>query len=52
MKLYKAGTANIVATEGSITTTDPAGADRQPGRGLKFVLAAATATPAAGATTN
>ncbi len=49
VRLYQAGTANIVATEGLITTPSPAAIAVSATTATKFVLAAASATPAAGA---
>ncbi|HEX3041131.1 MAG TPA: hypothetical protein VHP56_03470 [Solirubrobacterales bacterium] len=49
VKLYQAETANIVATEGSITTPSPAAIAVSPTTASKFVLTAASATPTAGA---
>ncbi|HEU5251915.1 MAG TPA: hypothetical protein VFU16_01140 [Solirubrobacterales bacterium] len=49
LRLYQAGTANIVATEGAVTTPSPVAIAVSPTTASKFVLAAATATPAAGA---
>jgi len=49
VKLYQAGTANIVATEGSITTPSPPAIAVSSTTASKFVLAAASATPTAGA---
>jgi hypothetical protein len=49
LRLYRAGTAAIVATEGSITTPNPATITVNPGTVASFALAAATATPAAAA---
>jgi hypothetical protein len=48
-RLYRAGTSSIIATEGSITTPSPPAITVGPAAASKFVLAAATATPAAGA---
>jgi hypothetical protein len=48
LRLYQAGTANIVATEGSITTPSPAAVVVAPAAASKFVLAAASSTPTAG----
>src|SRR5215218_1928999 len=45
VKLYQAGTANIVATEGSITTPSPAAIAVSATTAAKFSLAAASATP-------
>ena len=49
VRLYQAETANIVATEGSITTPSPAAIAVSATTAAKFSLAAASATPAAGA---
>lgn len=49
LRLYQAGTANVVATEGSITTPTPAAVTVGPAAANKFSLAAASATPGAGA---
>jgi hypothetical protein len=49
VRLYQAGTANIVATEGSITTPSPAAIVVSATTAAKFSLAAASATPTAGA---
>ncbi len=48
LRLYGAGTANIVATEGSITTPSPAAISVTAAAASKFVLTAASATPTAG----
>jgi hypothetical protein len=48
VRLYQAGTANIVASEGSITTPSPAAIVVSPATASKFVLTAASATPTAG----
>jgi hypothetical protein len=48
VKLYQAGTANVTATEGSVTTPSPAAIVVSPTTASKFVLAAASATPTAG----
>jgi hypothetical protein len=50
MKIFRSGPASIVATESSsgITTTTPLAVTVTPGTATKYVLAAATATPAAG----
>jgi hypothetical protein len=45
LRLYQAGTANIVATEGSITTPSPAAIAVTAAAASKFALAAASATP-------
>jgi hypothetical protein len=49
VRLYQAGTANIVATEGSVTTPSPAAITVTATTASKFALAAASATPTAGA---
>jgi hypothetical protein len=49
LKLYGAGSASIVATEGSITTPSPATITVTAAAASKFALAAASATPTAGA---
>lgn len=49
VKLYQAGTASIVATEGSITTASPPAIAVSSTTASRFVLAAASATPTAGA---
>lgn len=49
VRLYQAGTANIVATEGTITTPIPAAIAVSATTATKFVLAAASATPTVGA---
>ncbi len=48
MKIYRAGPAQIVASEGSIATTVPQQVTIGPGAATKFTLAAATTTPVAG----
>lgn len=48
LRLYGAGTANVVATEGSITTPSPVAIAVAPAAASKFVLAAGSATPTAG----
>ena len=48
LKLYQAGTANIVATEGSITTPEPVTIAVGSTTASKYILAAATTTPTAG----
>jgi hypothetical protein len=50
MTLYKSGAASVKATEGSITTPTALVVTVSPLSATKFSLAAATATPAAGAT--
>jgi len=49
VKLYQSGTANVAATEGSITTPSPVAITVSPAAASKFVLSAASATPTAGA---
>jgi len=49
LKLYRAAAANLVATEGSITTTSPLTVTATPGTATKYVLAAESTTPAVGA---
>ncbi len=49
LKLYRSGAASVVATEGSITTPVPLALTVSPAAGSKYVVAAATTTPAAGA---
>lgn len=49
LKIYKSGSADIVATEGSIGTDSPLELNVSPGTATKFTLAAATTTPAVGA---
>lgn len=48
LRLYQAGTASIIATEGSITTPSPVSITVSSAAASKFVLAAATTTPGAG----
>ena len=48
MKLYRAGSASVAATEGSLTTPNPLTVTVSPATASKFVLAAADTTPAAG----
>jgi hypothetical protein len=48
VRLYQAGTANVVATEGSITTPSPAAIAVTAAAASKFALTAATATPTVG----
>lgn len=50
LRIYKPGAANIVATEGALTTPAPPAVTINPVAATKFVLMAANATPAAGAT--
>lgn len=52
LKIYKAGGAAIAATEGSVTTPTPLALTVSHATASKYVLAAASATPAAGATDN
>ncbi|HET9198675.1 MAG TPA: hypothetical protein VFN92_10535 [Solirubrobacterales bacterium] len=49
VRLYQAGTANIVATEGTVTTPSPPAIAVTAAAASKFTLAAASATPTAGA---
>jgi hypothetical protein len=49
LKLYKPGAANIVASEGSVTTPVPLALTVSIAATSKYVLTAASATPAAGA---
>jgi hypothetical protein len=49
VKLYAVGTANVVATEGSITTPSPAAITVTAAAAAKFALTAASATPTVGA---
>jgi hypothetical protein len=46
LKAYRAGVANIVASEGSLTTTSPLALTVTPGAASKYALAAQTTTPA------
>lgn len=46
LKVYDADPANVTATEGSITTPTPLALTVSPAAASKFVLAAASATPA------
>jgi len=52
LKIYKVGSANVTASEGSVTTPTPLALTVSPAAASKYVLAAASATPAAGATDN
>ena len=52
LKIYRSGAASIVATEGSITTPTPLGLTVSPAAASKFVVAAETTTPTAGAVDN
>jgi hypothetical protein len=49
LKLYKPGAANVIATEGSVTTPAPLALTVSIAATSKYVLVAASATPAAGA---
>jgi hypothetical protein len=49
LRLYQAGSAGIVATEGLVTTPSPPTVTVTAAAASKFVLAAASATPGAGA---
>lgn len=49
LRLYQAGTASIVATEGSVTTPSPPAITVSATTASKFVLTAASSTPVAGA---
>jgi hypothetical protein len=49
MKIYRSGVAEITATEGSITTPSPLVVTVSAGTASRFVLAAETTTPVAGA---
>jgi len=49
LRLYRAGSAAVVATEGSLTTPTPLALTVTPATTSKFALAAANATPAVGA---
>jgi len=49
VRLYAAGSASIVASEGTITTPSPPTVAVVPAAAAKFVLSAASATPTAGA---
>jgi hypothetical protein len=49
LRLYQSGTANVAATEGTITTPSPVAVTVSPAAASKFVLSAASATPTAGA---
>jgi hypothetical protein len=49
LKIYKAGPASIVASEGVLTTTTPLELNVAPGTATKFTLAVQTATPTVGA---
>jgi hypothetical protein len=52
LKIYKAGAANVVASEGSVTTPAPLALTVSPAAAAKYMLGAASATPAAGAADN
>jgi hypothetical protein len=52
LKIFKVGAANVIATEGSVTTPTPLALTVSPAAASKYVLAAASATPAAGAADN
>lgn len=49
LKVFNAGPASITASEGSLTTPTPLALTVSPAAASKFVLAAASPTPAAGA---
>jgi len=49
LKLYRSGAANLVATEGAITTPAPLALTVSPAAASKYVVAAATLTPVAAA---
>ncbi len=48
LKIYKAGSASIVASEGTLTTTTPLELNVAAGAATKFTLAVQTATPTVG----
>jgi hypothetical protein len=52
LKVYKAGSASVVASEGSVTTPTPLALTVGPVTASKFALAAASATPDAGTSDN
>lgn len=52
LKIYKAGAANVAASEGSVATPAPLALTVSPGAASKYVLSAASTTPAAGASDN
>ncbi len=52
LKIYKVGAANVTASEGSLTTPIPLALTVSHAAASKYVLAAASATPAAGAADN
>jgi hypothetical protein len=52
LKIYRAGAASVAATESSLTTPAPLALTVSPGTASKYLLSAASATPAAGASDN
>jgi hypothetical protein len=52
LKIYKAGAASVAASESSVTTPAPLALTISPAAASKYVLSAASATPAAGASDN
>jgi hypothetical protein len=52
LKIYKVGAANLAASEGSITTPAPLALTVSPAAASKYVLSAASATPAAAVSDN
>jgi hypothetical protein len=52
LKIFKVGSASVAASEGSIATPSPLALTVSPAAASKYVLGAASATPAAGATDN
>jgi hypothetical protein len=52
LKIYRAGAAEISASEGSLETPSPLELTVTPGAATKYVLTAATTTPAAGSGDN
>jgi hypothetical protein len=52
LKIYKAGAANVNASEASVTTPAALALTVSPAAASKYVLSAASATPAAGASDN
>jgi hypothetical protein len=52
LKIYRAGEANVTATEGSLTDPTPLTLSVSPLTASKYTLAATTTTPAAGAADN
>jgi hypothetical protein len=48
LKVYRAGTASVSATEGAITTPTPLALAVAPAAGSKYTLAASSTTPTAG----